>query len=385
MLDPKVQAFIKNYSGNLNELAFKGSPFASITIQELLQQIKGYRTAKNKLPSWSETENIIYPPTLNLEQTSSEITARYKATLMEGKKVADCTGGFGVDAYCFSKKNNSVDYYELNPNVYKIASHNFKQLKAKNIQTYNLDGVLAALENKYDAVYLDPSRRNDTKGKVYFLKDCTPNIPDFIDALIQKTTIVLVKTSPMLDITIGINELKYVSQIHIVAVKNEVKELLWKLTNIAEETPEIFTINFAKDSVELFNFKYGDNSNIAYSFPKKYLYEPNAAILKSGGFNLLTSYFNVKKIQEHSHLFTADKPIDFPGRTFNIEKIIPFTKKDLKTQVLGIKANIAVRNFPIKVEEIRKKWKIKDGGDTYLFFTTLLDDTKAVLFCKKLQ
>lgn len=385
LLNPNVQKFIKTYSGNLNELAFKGSPFAAIATQELLQQIKGYQTAKNKLPSWSNTENIIYPPTVNLEQTSSEITAKYKATLVTGKSLADCTGGFGVDTFYFSNKFEKVDYYEINKNLFKVASHNFKKLKALNIHSYNTDGILSIPAKNYDVIYIDPSRRNNTKGKVFFLSDCTPNLPKHIDTLMAKTPIVLVKTSPMLDLKIGISELKYVSQIHIIGIKNEVKELLWKLTNTPKQTPEIFTLNFGKTKTETFNFKHTETVDISLSSPKKYIYEPNAAILKSGGFNLLINKFSIEKLHPHSHLFTSDKIVNFPGRSFVLEKIIPFSKKEIKTQLLGRKANIATRNFPMKVEEIRKKFKIKDGGDSYLFFTTLNDDSKVVLVCKKLD
>ncbi len=380
----EVQDFIKNFSGDSNRLAFSGSHFQDVTTQELLQQIKGYQKAKTKLPTWANTDGIIYPPTLHIEQTSSEITAQYKASLVQGNTLADLTGGLGVDSYYFSKKIKKVYYSELNTNLFKITQHNFKTLKASTINCQNQDGVTKALQQQYDVIYLDPSRRNQTKGKVFFLKDCEPNLPEIIDKLILQAKVILVKTSPMLDISAGINELPFAHTIHIVSVQNEVKELLWELKNETVTNVKIITVNFLKNESQKFDFKRNDIASILYGKPKKYLYEPNPAILKSGGFDLLSDQFSIEKLHKNSHLFTSNKIVDFPGRCFIIKQVIPYKKKVVKQFISNSKANIATRNFPETVAQLRKKWNIKDGGSSYLFFTTLQNNVKVVLLCEKL-
>ncbi len=380
----EVQDFIKNFSGDSNRLAFSGSPFQDVTTQELLQQIKGYQKAKTKLPTWANTDGIIYPPTLHIEQTSSEITAQYKASLVQGNTLADLTGGLGVDSYYFSKKIENIYYFELNTNLFHITQYNFKTLNASTINCQNQDGVIKALQQQYDVIYLDPSRRNQTKGKVFFLKDCEPNLPEIIDKLILQAKVILVKTSPMLDISAGIKELPFAHTIHIVSVQNEVKELLWELKNETVTDVKIKTVNFLKNESQKFDFKRNDIASILYGKPKKYLYEPNPAILKSGGFDLLSEQFSIEKLHQNSHLFTSNKIVDFPGKCFTIKQVIPYKKKVVKQFISNSKANIATRNFPETVAQLRKKWNIKDGGSSYLFFTTLQKIEKVVLLCEKL-
>jgi hypothetical protein len=218
------------------------------------------------------------------------------------------------------------------------------------------------------------------------LSDCLPDVPNNLSLLFKKATSILIKTSPLLDFTIGINELRSVKEIHVVAIKNEVKELLWILEKDYLGEISIKTINFNTGKDEKFDFGWGDEKrNISqFGLPKTYLYEPNSAILKSGAFKTIGNTFGLKKLQEHSHLYTADKLVDFPGRTFNIEKIIPYNKKSI--QKLGIqKANVTARNFPESVEGFRKKHKIKDGGNDYVFLTTNCLKEKTILICKKIQ
>ncbi len=229
---------------------------------------------------------------------------------------------------------------------------------------------------------MDPSRRNDTKGKVFFLEDCEPNVPENLNFLLEHCQQLLIKSSPMLDITVGLNELQNVKEIHIVAINNEVKELLWLIELGFNDLPKIKTINFNKNKTELFNFKWSQKPSLSYSLPKKYLYEPNAAIMKSGAFELLAEEYNVSKLHKHTHLYTNNKLIPFPGRRFIIHKTITYHKKEIKKLTLD-KANITTRNFPETVAQLRKKLKIKDGGNDYLFFTILENSDKVILVCSK--
>jgi len=353
-----------------------------VTVQELIQQIESLRKAEKKLPTWFNTKNIYYPHKLNLEQTSSEITARYKASIVSGKSLADITGGFGVDSFYFSEIVTSVDHFELNKSLSEITNYNFSVLEKANITCYSEDGVQQVLNNKYDVIYADPSRRNNAKGKVFFLKDCEPNIPIYIDSLLKNCNQLLIKTSPMLDLSIGLEELKSVSEIHIVASNNEVKELLWLLSKKTSTSILIKTINFNKKTTEVFDFNWKQASYPSYSLPKRYLYEPNAAIMKSGAFDLVSEKFKLDKLHQHTHLYTSDELIDFPGRKFKINEVIPYKKKEIKKLKI-IKANISIRNFPETVSVLRKKLKISDGGMDYLFFVTTNNNKKQILVCSK--
>ncbi|KAA1246904.1 class I SAM-dependent methyltransferase [Aquimarina sp. RZ0] len=389
ILHTTIQEYIFNTSESnidLTRFILAGSAFDHITIQELAQQINGRIKAKNKLPIWYATKYIYYPPNLNLEQTSSAITAFYKSTLVSGEVLVDLTGGFGVDDYYFSKKITTVIHCEVNFELSTIASHNFEALAAKNIQTYTGDGLEILQDfDTIDWIYIDPSRRNDNKGKVFFLEDCIPDVPANKELLFRKSSHILLKTSPLLDIHAGIHSLVNVKEIHIVAVDNEVKELLWVLEKGVKNDIVIHTINFTKNTSVQFSFILPEESKILpkYSLPKKYLYEPNASILKSGGFSSIAKTYEVEKLHPHSHIYTSDRIIDFPGRRFMIQQILPYKKQLLKKENIT-KANITTRNFPESVAEIRKKYKIKDGGDMYLFFTTNCNQEKVVLVCKKL-
>lgn len=383
LLNSAVQVFIKEYKEDIPTLAFAGSPFENISVQELIQQIESRRRIEKKLPSWFKTPNIIFPPKLNLEQTSSEITAKYKAGLISGESIADITGGFGVDSYSFSDKFKNVHHFETNPELSEIAKHNFKVLDKENVECYNEDGLETVLTRKYDVIYADPSRRHESKGKVFFLKDCQPNIPENISALIQNCESFLLKTSPMLDLSIGMNELGAVAEIHIVAIENEVKELLWLLKRDTPQKTFIKTINFTKTRDENFNFEWDDNGNPRYHSPQKYLYEPNAAILKSGAFDLVSERLKVNKLHKNTHLYTSDDLVDFPGRRFLIKKRVSYNKSEIRLALKFKKANISIRNFPESVETLRKKWKIADGGNVYLFFVTNSEDKKEMLVCSK--
>ncbi|MBT0608721.1 class I SAM-dependent methyltransferase [Aequorivita echinoideorum] len=385
ILKEEVQNFIQNYSQPTATLAFAGSPFENITVQELIVQIEGRRKAEKKLPTWFQTSQIYYPKKLNIEQTSSEITAQYKASLVSGDSIADITGGFGVDSFYFSEKFKEISHFEIDTELSAIAAHNFLIFKKNTISCFAENGLQAAINDEFDIIYVDPSRRHDEKGKVFFLKDCQPNIPENLEEILRNCNVLMIKTSPMLDIAIGLKDLQYTFEIHIVAVENEVKELIWLLREEFKGNPTIKTINLKKLHSEKFEFNYNDEAEANYSHPEKFLYEPNAAILKSGAFDLVSHRFKLNKLHKHTHLYTNKTLIDFPGRTFEIEKIVPYSKMEMKRAINFPKANIATRNFPESVESLQKKWKIKDGGDIYLFFITDMDNKKKLLICSKVS
>lgn len=366
-----------------------GSPFPDVSAPELAQQIQGKNKSKNKLPTWYNTPNIYYPPSLNLEQTSSEATAIYKSQLVTGSKLIDITGGLGVDAFYFNKNYTQVTYCERNTELVKIATHNFKALQAENIGVYLGDG-LEFLKNsltQYDVIYIDPSRRNEKKGKVFLLQDCEPNLLENLEFLLRKSSHLLIKTSPLLDITLGLQDLKYVTQLHVVAVKNEVKELVWILEKEPHKKPlTIYAVNITTKHQKplIINYKEAISAQTVFSEPLTYLYEPNAALMKTGFFNWIGNHYQLKKLHQNSHLYTSPVKIKFPGRVFKVEEQFSYSKKSMKS-FTKTKANITTRNFKESVQSIRKKFKISEGGDIYLFFTTNVDNKPIVLVCSKAE
>lgn len=361
--------------------------FTGVEQKELVEQIEAKKKCREKLPTWFNTPNIYYPNKLNIEQTSSELTARYKAQLIHGKSLIDLTGGLGIDSFFFAQKFSIVIHCEINSELSKIASHNFNMLKQKNISCIPENGVdhLRGSNQKFDWVYVDPSRRNDKKGKVFLLEDCLPNLPKHLPLIFEKTENVLVKTSPLLDIKLAIDTLGFVKEIHVVAVQNDVKELLFVLEKECSDSIKVTAINLGPNEKEEFTFSLENESQISsdHGPPATYLYEPNSAILKSGGFKSVAKSFGVHKLHMHSHLYSSEQLVDFPGRRFKVQQALPYSKKSLKSLSIT-KANITTRNFPISVAEIRKKHKIKDGGDRYLFFTKDLDEKLIMLVCSKI-
>ena len=388
ILNPEIQAFInKNISQNISKLALQKNPFPEVDWITILNQIEAKTKAKDKLPNWFSAENIIYPSKISIEQTSSEKTASYKASVVSGDSLIDLTGGFGVDDYYFSKKIKNVAHCEINLELSAVVKHNFEQLNVPNITCYAGDSLdsLNTLNTKWDWIYIDPSRRNDAKGKVFLLKDCLPNVPENLDFYFNNSDAILIKTAPLLDISAGLSELQHVKAIHIIAVENEVKELLWELHASFFGNTTIKTINLTKDKTDTFDFILNEDSKFPnFSLPQKYLYEPNSAIMKSGGFDEVGSFYNLNKLHKHSHLYTSADLISFPGRIFQIQNSFPYNKTEMKSFLENTQANITTRNFPDSVESIRKKWKIKDGGNLYCFFTTDKNNDKIVLICTKI-
>lgn len=381
-----LQAFINlNLNKDINELALQKNPFPEFDWKWILNQIQAKKKANKKLPTWFKTDGIIFPSSLSIEQTSSEVLAQYKASLISGTSLIDLTGGFGIDDFYFSKTFQKVIHCEINEELSKIVSHNFKVLGIHNISTISGDSI-EYLENsteKFDWIYVDPARRDSSKSKVFLLKDCIPNVVDLQEFLLSKSNHLLIKVAPLLDIQSILNELNQVKRIYIIALNNEVKELLIEIEKDFNLDPTLVAVNHLND--ETFSnheFNLNDDNVASLSNPLTYLYEPFSSYLKTGLYNKLANQFQVKKLHKHSHLYTSEHLMSFPGRVFKIEHIIPYNKKELKP-FENQKWNITTRNFPLKVDEIRKKHKLKEGGEIYAFFTTDLDNNKIVIVCRK--
>ena len=389
LLKPEIQQFINEHlHDDSTKLLLKYKVIEGVPFAEILEQIEAKAKCEKKLPTWFQASNCYFPTKLNIEQTSSEETAKYKASLLQGTSLIDLTGGFGVDCYAFSKKFEEVTHCEISPVLSEIVTHNYKILEVSNIKTVAEDGInyLQNTQQTYDCIYLDPSRKNDVKGKVFLLEDCLPDVTSHQNILFQHATTILIKTAPLLDITNGLRSLKHVKEVHVVAVQNEVKELLWLLDKNTISTDILIkTINLKKENSETFDFLLSEEKNLSTDFglPKKYLYEPNAAILKAGGFLSVATTFGLEKLHQHSLLYTSDEWIEFPGRRFEVLKILPYTKKIIKKELNLTKANITTRNFPESVATIRKKLAISDGGKDFLLLTTAFTGKKMVIYCQK--
>ncbi len=388
ILNTVNQDFINfNLDSDVAKLLLQNLEFNNVLIKEIVEQIEAKKKCKIKLPTWFNAKNIYYPNKLNIEQTSSEATAQYKSQLISGTSLIDLTGGFGVDTYCFSKVFDSVTHCEINEHLSVIVNNNYKQLKAHNITLINDDGIkyIKSSKKTYDWIYIDPSRRHNTKGKVFFLKDCLPNVPEHLESLFKLSNNIMIKTAPLLDIKAGLRELDGVKKVHVVSVNNDVKELLWVLEKDYSDAIDITAINLKKDKDDIFSFKIENESdaNATFSEPLAYLYEPNSAILKAGAFKLLSHKLKLHKLNVNSHLYTSNGLKNFPGRRFKVDKILSYNKKLLKKEFLYMKANISIRNFPETVEQLKKRFNLRDGGTIYMFFTTNVNNQKVVLVCSK--
>ena len=386
LLHSDVQAFINaNLNTDLPRLVLKGSPFKELKIQELAEQIVSKSRCRQKLPSWYATEGIYYPKAINIEQSSSEITARYKSGLVRGNKMADLSGGFGVDSYYFSKRFNWVTHCEIDAELSAIVAHNFQVFGLTNVHCLPVDGIsfVQTSTEPFDWLYIDPSRRSDMKGKVFLLEDCVPNVVRHLDLLLSKTKHLMIKLSPMLDLHSAVNSLEFVREIHVVAHLNEVKELLIIIEKGFAGPLNIKAVNFIKNQMDHFEAALPSSASSNYSFPKSYLYEPNAAILKAGLFNEVSNQLKVFKLHVNSHLYTSDTLVSFPGRRFMILASFKYNPKEIKKNFHVKKANITTRNFHETVAQIRTRTGIKEGGMDYLFFTTDPDGQALVIHCKK--
>lgn len=389
VLRPEVQEFIKVHENDaITNLVLKGSPFKDVSIQLIAQQIKGRQIAKQKLPGLYNKDKIIYPPKLNLEQASSEETAKYKSEIVsKNYSLIDLTGGYGIDTLAFSSSVDHLSYCELNSTTFLYATHNFKALN-KKIKAYNVDGLdhLRQCKENFDWIFIDPARRDNHSNKVFRLEDCTPNILEHFNLFRSKCSYMMLKLSPLFDLNLSLKQVPHVAEIHIVASKNEVKELLLivdfenKHSNI-----KITAVNLSTGQ-EVFTTNYSDlNHEQKLSLPKTYLYEPNGAIMKSGFYGALCRRYNVSALGVNSHLFTSEHLIDFPGRRFKINKITAPKQKELNKYIPSKKANISTRNYPLNPNQIKKKYKLKDGGSNFVFFTENIKKEKIALICEKIK
>ncbi|UCE93122.1 MAG: class I SAM-dependent methyltransferase [Flavobacteriaceae bacterium] len=386
LLHTDVQLFInQNLNSDLAKLVLRGSPFPHIPIQQLVEQIKSKSKVKGKLPTWYESDQIVYPNSLHLEQSSSEITAEYKAGLTEGNRIIDLTGGYGIDSFFFATRFNEVVHCEINTELSEIAAYNFKVLGVDHITCVPRDGIKYLLKTaeKFDWIYMDPSRRDDFKGKVFRLEDCIPNVIEHLDSLLQFSDKIMIKLSPLLDISATIRSLNFVKEVHTVSVRNEMKELIVIIQKNYQEQIKLVATDFSNGIETIFRSTFPSTSKATYSPPEKYLYEPNSAILKAGLFNEVSHHLNVHKLHINSHLYTLNELIEFPGRRFLIKEVFKYNKKEVRKRFGTQKANITTRNFKESVAEIRKKTGIKEGGEDYLFFTRDLHDSAIVIHCRK--
>jgi hypothetical protein len=387
----EIQDFIFEHSqDDVTSLALKHREIGGIPFPEIGSQLTTRLKARNKIPQWFATRGIVYPPALSMEQSSSESTALYKSTLLpEGSSLCDFTGGLGVDAYYFSARASYVRYLERQEVLCLLAEHNFRVLGAGNIRVTHSDlgdYLRQWLQQPTDYIYIDPARRDARQKKVFLLRDCEPDLTQILPLLLPHCNAVMVKLSPLFDVHLLMKEWGNVIQhIHVVSVKNECKELLVIFTREPEEGG-ISCINLEQNqSVQTFTYEQLAKSHKAsFSEPLEYLYEPNSSIMKAGTYDIVGKNFGLKKLHRHSHLYTSGHLLGgYPGRQFKIEAVVPVDKKALTGAVPGKKANIATRNFPLTPEELYKKTGFKTGGDVYLFGTTLKDEKKVIIVCRK--
>jgi hypothetical protein len=393
MLNEATRQFIQAHrSDNVQQLAlqYKPTPDSDLDLPTALTQIAGRQTIVHKIPSWHEYDNLLYPTRLSLEQCSSEATALYKATLLSGHSFVDLTGGFGVDTAFIAARFAQAHYVEQQAELVALARHNFPLLGFPHIQTHCADAhhFLQAMA-PVDCRYLDPARRASTGRKIIPIADCEPNILSFQDQLLAKANRTLIKLSPMLDLHAAQEALKNIHQIHIISVDNECKELLFLLQKDQTEEPTIFCIHICKSTIQSDIFTLSEEKNTSLTCTStlhQYLYEPNPSLLKGGFHKSLSNRYSVDKLHPDSHLYTSDRHLPhFPGRVFYIESVSSFNKKKLQTTLHDTDhAHITTRNFPLTVQQLRCQLQLKDGGDTYLFATTLADGRHVLLKTKKI-
>lgn len=385
ILSADVQDFIhENLKTDVQKLILKGSPFPQIAVQELAVQIEGKNKSEKKLPTWYQTQGILFPPKLNLEQASSELTAKYKASLIDKGDLIDLTGGFGIDDFAFAEVAEKVFHCELNGELSEIVQHNAQILEKKNIEFFIGDSQ--EFLEKIDSVttiFVDPSRRKDSR-RVFLLKDCEPDVLKYQDIYLHKAKKVIIKAAPMLDISAALKELRLVTEVHILSVNNECKELLFVLQKGDHSNPKFICALLNEKETRTIYFEEQEEKNLEIRAQKlkQYLYEPDAAVLKAGFFKSLCPKFSVDKIHQHSHLYTSENlNLDFPGKIFKVVSSFDFNQ--ISKSNYPKKANVVCRNFHLKPDEIKKKFKIKDGGTDFLFFTTNSKNQKIVILAEK--
>lgn len=385
LLENEIHFIQENAHRDPVTIALEASKYPDLDIPKLVGQIKARQKLKDKMPHWVANERVFFPPSLALEQSSSEDTAHFKASLLRGK-VVDLTGGMGLDSYAFSKAGCDVDYIERQSGLAEITAFNHTQLNAGTIHHHTGDSLTWLKEqiDIFDFLYVDPARRDKSGNKVVLLQDCEPNALELIPYITEKTSL-LIKTSPLLDLDLAIKELEGVERIYIVCVKNEVKELLFLKTVHSSEDPEIEVIELSQTDSSLFSGKKSIETatNTTFASPETYLYEPHAGVLKAGFFKSIGK--NLHKIASNTHLYTSRLlDTNFAGRSFEILAEGALEKKWIQSVLPGKKANISTRNFPLKADEIRKKFQLKDGGEFTLFAFRDQSNKNRVVLAKKI-
>lgn len=394
--------FIREYrERDIRQLALQANRFPDVDMPYALDQIQGWQIARRKLPKWAACDGVIFPPHLSMEQCSSEPTAQYKLNLaMEwaervghASSMTDLTGGFGVDFSFTSCAFAAATYVERNEQLCHIVEHNLPLLGLDNATVVCADAVeyLSTVEPQ-TMLFLDPARRDEHGAKTVMLADCTPDVVQLLPKLLEKSRFTMLKLSPMLDWHKAVDDLQgTVREVHIVSVGGECKELLLVLSTVVESELKVYCadLSTASDTFSLFVYTPGSSAPVANSKLKtqnsKFVHEPNASIMKAGCFDELAAAYGVSPVSRNSHLFLSDEPIeDFPGRSFVVERVTTMNKGELRKALAGIeKANIATRNFPLTVAELRKRLKIKDGGDVYIFATTTAEGEHLLLISRK--
>lgn len=361
-----------------------------------MQQIEGRQLAKKKLPLWAQTRGLWFPPKLAMEQCSSEHAAQYKlhaverllADKKERNTLVDLTGGFGVDFSFIASVFRNAVYVEKQPELCKIAEHNFSLLGIDHVEVICADSIsyLQSCQSNISLVYLDPARRDEAKRKMVALEDCSPNVVEMQDTLLDKAALVMMKLSPMLDISMALRKLGSVTELHVVSVRGECKELLLILSK-SKSVPTIHCVNLETTDPEVVHPIGEDSKQQAKLCDEmgNYLYEPNASVLKAGVQDDVARSHNLLKLHNDSHLYTCNEwRDDYPGRSFKVVDSCGFGKHGLRRMLSDIRqANITVRNFPATADELHKKLKLKDGGDIYLFATTMANGQHILIKCKK--
>ena len=390
----EFQRFVKEHAGDdLTRLLLSASRYPSIDVPFAADQIAARRQIREKLPSWYANDALLFPSKISAEQCSSEQTASYKQRLVaESDTLCDLTGGLGIDSYYFSRKARQITYIERFPAYCEAARNNFSALGVDNITVVEGDSSeLASRLPRVDAFYIDPARRGEGNKRVYALQDCEPDLPALLPELFRHAPKVLAKLSPMTDIRQTLELLPGTTEVHVLSVKNECKELLFVMEcETAVTLPVIHCINYdSSGREEAFAFTLQDERSEILQLADRigrFFYEPNASLLKAGAFKSVAVRFGLAKLHVSSHLYTSDTVVeDFTGRCLVVAEVYPFSGKLCKSLSKDIpQANMTVRNFPLSVEELRKRTKITDGGNVYLFATTLADSSKILVKCSKL-
>jgi len=385
--------FIREHADDdVRQLALRGTKQSEVDLSYALDQIAGRQKAHVKLPSWASIDGIVYPPHLSMEQCSSEATARYKASIAgKGALIVDLTAGFGVDMAFIAQGFQRAVHVERQPQLCAISSENYRLLGLNHVEVVCGDGVEYLHQMTHtDLLFIDPARRDEHGGRTYDIADCTPNVLEMLDEMLEKADRVMIKLSPMLDWRKAVADLRKVSEVHIISVENECKELLLEVKSDSPSLRVVCVNLLSEGNQECFEFDALHPSLPSSTFhfsllTSRFLYEPNASIMKAGCFGLLEQRFGAVQLDKNSHLFVSDQEIaGFPGRAFVIEKWTSMNKRELKAALADIdKANITVRNFPMSVAELRKRLKLKEGGEVFIFATTIANKGHQLLVCRK--